>query len=292
MRPLALVVGDVINDVVVRCTEPVAVDSDTPAVIVRRAGGSGANQAAWLASRGTPVRFAGRVGAADASVHREALARFGVDARLAEDAGTPTGTIVVLVRADGGRTMFTDRGANLELAAADLPAELLTGAALLHVSGYALFAAGPRQAVQELQAAARAAGVVVSVDPASAGFLSGNVPAFLDWTGGSRICFPNLDEGRLLAGRQDPDEIVDALVEAYPVVALKLGPAGALIGSRDGARVRVASAATSVIDSTGAGDAFAAGFLDAWLAEEELSGCAQAAVDLAAAALGRLGGRP
>jgi sugar/nucleoside kinase (ribokinase family) len=188
MRPI-VVVGDVIDDVIVRPRGPVAPDSDTPAEIVRRPGGSGANVAAWLAHLGAPVRFAARVGAGDHDLP-------GVENRLAIDTERPTGTIVVLV--DGGnRAMFTDRGANEALRGDDLPPELLDGAVLLHVSGYTLFAPGPRAAALTLIDAAVQRDIPVSVDCASASFLR-DAPDFAEWIRPATICFANEEEAEVL----------------------------------------------------------------------------------------------
>ena len=122
-------------------------------------GGSGANQAAWLAHIGLPTRLAARVGAADADRHRAALVADGVDARLGEDTDAGTGNIVVIVGSDNTRSMFTDRGANRRLGAGDLDPGLLDGMDHLHVSGYALVEAPARLAISGLWAAAGANGL-------------------------------------------------------------------------------------------------------------------------------------
>ena len=292
-RPLVVVVGDVVNDIIVRPWGPVDVGTDTPSEIERSPGGSGANQAAWLAALHTKVRFAGRVGARDAAYHRAALEQLGVDTWLASDHEMATGTIVVLVSPDGERSMFTDRGANRGLRAADLPERLLDDAILLHVSGYQLFEPGTRSAVRHLWATALDAGIATSVDPASlAGLREVGRQSFLEWTSGARLVFPNLDEGRLLTGRDEPDAIVAALLESYPVVALKLGAAGALVAAADGRRIPVTAQPAEVVDSTGAGDAFCAGFLTPWVCGVDLEQCALDAVKAAARAAGHLGARP
>ena len=161
-----LVVGDVMDDLVVRPLGPLVPRSDTPAHMERHPGGSGANTAAWLGVLGAEVRFAGRVGLADLRRHARALEACGVDARLAGDARTPTGSIVVLAH---DRSMFTDRGANLALGRDDLPDDLLEGVDHVHVSGYSLLEEGPRSAVLDLVARA---GVPWSVDPASPAFVA------------------------------------------------------------------------------------------------------------------------
>jgi len=290
---VVVVVGDVINDIIVRPRRPVEVGTDTPSNIESSPGGSGANQAAWIGVLQTSVRFAGRVGAADAAYHRQALEQLGVDTWLAVDHDLATGTIVVLVSPDGERSMFTDRGANRRLEVTDLPTRLLENARLLHVSAYQLFEASSRSAVCQLWAAAREAGVPVSVDPASlAGLRDVGRESFFEWTSGARIVFPNLDEGRFLTGCEDPDAIVAALLETYAIAALKLGPAGALVGAADGLRVAVSAQSGQVLDSTGAGDAFCAGFIAAWARGSDLDECATGAVATAARAIGQVGGRP
>ncbi len=290
---VVVVVGDVINDIIVRPRGPVDVGTDTPSEIERSPGGSGANQAAWLATLGTAVRFAARVGAPDADYHRAALGQLGVDAWLAPDDEVATGTIVVLVSPDGERSMFTDRGANRGLKAADLPTRLLDGAGLLHVSGYQLFEPATRSVVRRLWASALEAGIPTSVDPASlAGLREVGRQSFLEWTSGAQLVFPNLDEGRLLTGHDEPNAIVAALLETYSVVALKLGAAGAIVAAADGRRVPVDAQPAEVVDSTGAGDAFCAGFLARWMSGGELGECALHAVQAAATATGQVGARP
>jgi sugar/nucleoside kinase (ribokinase family) len=290
---LALIVGDVMNDVVVRPHGPMAVGTDTPSEVVHSPGGSGSNQAAWLASLGGRVRFAGRVGAIDAGLHREALEALGVEVRLAVDHERATGSVVALVGPDGERSMFTDRGANLALDSEDLPLDLLEGAALLHVSGYLLFAAPSRAAVSVLWAAAAGAGLARSVDPAStAGLREIGSECFFSSTEGAELLFPNLDEGRLLAGAHEPEEIMSRLTSRYPVVALKLGRAGALVGSSAGELIQVEAPQVEVADSTGSGDAFCAGFLAAWLAGAGLEESSHRAVAASSLSVNQLGARP
>ncbi|MFI0354844.1 carbohydrate kinase family protein [Actinomadura sp. 9N407] len=287
-----LVVGDVIDDIVVRPLRGVTADSDTPSAITACPGGSGANQAAWLGVLGTDVRFAGRAGAADVDAHTAALAAAGVDARLAADPGTATGRIVVL--AEGGRRdMYTDRGANLNLSPADLPDDLLDGVRLLHVSGYSLFHPGVRDAVGGLMRRARERGVDTSVDPGSAAFLAHTgAEAFRAWARGARLIFPNLDEGRQLTGEHAPSDVAAALATDHAVVALKLGADGVLIAAGDGTRFRLPSPPAEVVDPTGAGDAFCAGFLTAWASDRSLEDCAGSGLAAAASAIAAVGARP
>lgn len=287
-----LVVGDVINDVVVRPDGVPIADTDTPAAVEAVPGGSGANQAAWLAALGVATRLAARAGATDAHLHRAALLAAGVDVRLGEDPDLPTGSIVILVDADGNRTMFTDRGANRALATRDLGDELLDAMTHLHVSGYALLESEPRAAVARLWNAAGAAGLTRSADPGSAGFLSTLGPdVFLAAVDGADLLFPNRAEARLLAGTDDAHRAALQLANSFPLIVLKEGKDGVLLAV-GGDVQRVPARPVTVADPTGSGDAFAAGFLAAWLAGAGQQAAAAAGVDAATRALQHVGGRP
>jgi sugar/nucleoside kinase (ribokinase family) len=291
--PRVLVCGDVINDILVQAPGPLVRGDDNPAVIVTRPGGSAANQAAWMAALGLDVVFAGRAGARDADFHRQELARFGVEPHLAADESAPTGSIVVLVGSDGERTMITDRGANLRLQPADVPAVLLDGVALLHLTGYSFFEPAPRQVALGLIAAARDHGIPYTIDPGSAAFLERLEPgAFLRWTRGAAVCFPNRDEAAVLAGRGDDVAMTAFLVRHYGVVVVKLGADGAMLAAADSPPVRLGAPPAVVRDTTGAGDAFCAGFLRTWLLGGDPAAATASGFTAAAAAVSVLGGRP
>ncbi|MGH8987749.1 MAG: carbohydrate kinase family protein [Acidimicrobiales bacterium] len=289
---VVVVVGDVMNDVVVRALGPFEAGSDTGSEIRRSPGGSGANQAAWLATLGVPVRFYGRAGVSDLGEHAAALLRSGVDARLAADLELPTGSIVVLVEEGGERSMYTDRGANTRLGDADLPADL-RGVAHLHVSGYALFDPGTRPAVAGLVARAIGERVPVSTDPSSVSYLREMDPErFLALTAGAETIFPNAAEAGLLTGRRDVHEAAQVLAESYPTVVVKLGRDGALLARRGAPPVRVDALCVTVVDTTGAGDAFCAGYLAARWGGAGPEQAVHAAVGASAQVTARMGGRP
>lgn len=292
MPPAVLVVGDVFTDILVRPDGPVDHGTDRRAAITLAPGGSGANQAAWLAAEGLAVRFAGRVGAADHAQQAAALRAHGVEPRLAADPGRATGMIVALLSPDGERSFLTDRGANDGLQPADLPPALLDSVRLFHVSGYSLFTPGPRAAVLGLAAEAGRRGIPVSVDAASAGFLREVGPArFLDWTRGFALCIANAAEAALLSGSADPAGQLAVLASHYPAAVVKRGAAGAEAVDATG-RCAVPAAPTRAIDTTGAGDAFLAAFLAATLAGLDLRRRLERAVTAGTAAIGHLGGRP
>jgi sugar/nucleoside kinase (ribokinase family) len=294
-----VVCGDVINDVLVKPAGEITPGSDTPATIRACPGGAAAGQAAWMAHLGAQVSFAGRVGARDAGYHRRELASFGVDAHLAEDDQAGTGTIVIMVAPDGERTMFTDRGANLRLRRSDLPASLLDGAAVLHLTGYTFFEPALLEVALWLLGQARSRGMAITIDPASAAFLARMEPgAFLRWTGGAAVCFPNRDEAAVLAGEADPVTMAARLTRHYGLVLLKLGADGCLLAVPGEAPVPIPAYPVQARDSTGAGDAFCGAFMSRWLAcgpdaqLADLMAAAEFAARIAASVVTRLGGRP
>ena len=263
--PRVVVVGDVCTDVVALLDGEPAPGSDRPATIVQRGGGAGANVAAHLARLGTPVALAGCVGddLPGRALSRE-LADDGVTLALRTVPGAATGTIVSLVEPGGERSMLADRGANLALRPDDVP--LPGPGGHLHLSGYTLLHPGPRRAGLAALAAAVAAGCTVSIDPASCGPLSGyGVDRWLTDTAAATLLLPNADEARLLTGCADPAAAARALAARHPVAVVSLGADGALWAAGDELVHRPAHP-TTVVDTTGAGDAFAAGLLTAWLA--------------------------
>lgn len=287
-----VVLGDVMVDVVARLHGPLASGSDAPARISFHGGGSAANVAAWLAAAGREPLLVGRVGddARGAGARRELVAA-GVDARLTIDPERPTGTCIVLVAPDGERTMAPDPGANDRLAVADLPDELPAAGGHLHVSGYALLRPGSRAAARSAIERARGGGMSVSVDPSSAALLSAE---FLDLAEGAQLLLPNAVEARVLSGEDDPERAALLLAGRFPEVVLKLGAAGALwcAGERV---VRVgahAMPAAGGLDTTGAGDAFAAGLIAARIGGAAPEEALAAGCRLAATAVAGAGARP
>ncbi len=281
-----VVAGDVMRDVVATLAAPVAHGSDTPAAIAERGGGAGANVAAWLARAGAPVTLIGRVGDDPAGrAAADGLRAEGVDLRLSVDPELPTGTCIVLVEPGGERTMLPDPGANAALVAEPLPA----GAIHLHVAGYALLRPGSRAAARALIAAARDAGATVSVDPSSAAPLAA-APRFLDWVAGADLLLPNRDEAAVLTGVAEPEGAARALCAEVGEVVVTLGAGGALWSDGD-AVLHVPAFPVPGADSTGAGDAFAAGLLAARAAGAGPADALRAGCALASRAVARVGAR-
>lgn len=293
--PRTLVVGDIVTDVLAMLSAAPTPGSDTPAVIRVTGGGQAANTAAWLAWQGAPVTLVGRVGDDDAGRSRVAeLEQLGVRCAVPRCPKAATGTIVVLVH-DGERTMITERGANLLLTPADVTGALAAApdAAHLHLSGYTLLDAGSRDAGRHALAAARAAGLTTSVDAASAAPLRRlGVEQFLSWVRDVDLLLANRDEASVLTGSTDAGTQARALARVARNAVVKRGPDGAIWAGRDGTLIESAARHVPVVDVTGAGDAFAAGLLAAWVPGAEPTEALRCAAELAAVAVTRVGARP
>jgi sugar/nucleoside kinase (ribokinase family) len=246
---LVCCLGDLVLDVVVRLQQPLARGADATSHITIEPGGQGANVAAWVAALGGRSRWIGKRGLDDGGVLAATrLASYGVElvGPTVADGG---GIIVSLVDTDGERSMCPDRGAATDLRPDEIDASWLAGADWLHISSYALFLEPVRSAALHAAELARAAGARVSVDLASwSGIRDVGVEPFraLLERLEPQVAFANRDESRLLGG-------------PLPGVAWieKHGADGC---SFDGDE-RAALPVERVVDTTGAGDALAAGWL-------------------------------
>src|SRR6201996_2623843 len=290
-----VVIGDLMTDTVAHGLLPLARGSDTPAKVTTHGGGSGANVAAWLGADGADVAFIGRRGADIAGRNRDMeLMGYSVDARLVMDPERPTGTCVVMVTHKGERTMLSDPGANAALSPDDLPPDLFVPGAHLHVSGYTLLSEGARAAGLAAIDYARRTNMTASVDAASSAPLErvGAEP-FLELSAGAVLLFVNSAQAKVLTGRDDPEQAARVLTAWYPHVAVKLGADGALFYANGRPPIRVpAPPVERVTDGTGAGDAFIAGFIPAWLDKKPPGEALSSGCRLASHAMGLVGARP
>jgi sugar/nucleoside kinase (ribokinase family) len=258
-------IGDLLLDVIVRLEGPIAPDTDTYGRTSVGAGGQAANVAAWAAALGGRGRFLGKR-ALDAAGR---LAAEELGSRGVEIAGPEvekgTGTVVSLAAPDGSRTMLSDRGVAPDFAPEELDAAWLDGCDWLHVPGYSLV----RHPIAA--AASKAAGLVerVSVDASSTAAI----------------------------GEVGPELFREAVLDLAPSVVFATEAEAELIGALDGATMVVkrgaggcrvneddfAALPTEVVDTTGAGDAFAAGFL---------LGGAELALQAAARCVSQMGAMP
>ena len=272
-----VVLGDVIEDIIVISDSARQLNTDNPSEISSKPGGSGANFAVWLASLGVEVELVARVGASDRARLTNYFETKFVIAKLEPDEKLHTGKIVVLVEGNN-RTFFTDRGANEGLTAKSAD---LSKTDVLYLSGYAVMSMGI-QRTQELIEKAGSVGVLVAVDPGSKSFISQfGAAEFLEAISGSDFIFPNADEYELLSRHAN-------LQELFPEVIVTSGEDGAeVLGIAKSPAFEV-----EVVDSTGAGDAFAAKYLAQRLAGLEVEDALRDANAFAAQAVTKPGGQP
>ena len=245
---LVCTVGDLTLDVLVRLADPLSVEGDTNAEIRIAPGGQAANVAAWAAALGARARFVGKRGEDEAG----RLVCAGLEATgvvVLGPAEGRNGVICSLVSPDGSRSMAADRGAAAAIRPEEIEAAWLEGCDHLFVSGYALLFEPTRSAALLAVELGRAQGAAVSVDLATWSTIrSAGVAEFREAV--TRVApdaiFANESEAEIFGAPQDPT-----------LGILKRGDRGCAFGDDE----RSALPVTRVVDTTGAGDALAAGWI-------------------------------
>ena len=266
-RPRIVVVGDLVVDVVIRPDRALEHGSDVPGRIFLTQGGSAANAARWLGRLGATsslVAAVGRDAAGRALV--EAVRSDRVTAHVLRVAGARTGRIGVVITPDGERSFVQDRAAALQLGPSDLKPTWFSRADAVHLPIYSLLDEPLGLAGRKAIELGRAAGAAISLDLASIGPLLARgrrAARSLIAEIAPDILFATASEAEALLGRY----AVEGLLDASMVAVVKRGSQGATVLAREGdrrLRFEVATTPVAATDTTGAGDAFDAGFLVGW----------------------------
>jgi sugar/nucleoside kinase (ribokinase family) len=266
-RPRVIAVGDLVVDVVLAPATELEIGTDVPGRVMLRQGGSATTTARWLARGGARVALIAAVGRDAAG---RALVRTirgdGVTPHVARVTGHSTGRVGVFVAPGGERSFVQDRGAALRLSPENMLETWFASAELVHIPTYSLLDHPLGDAGKRAAELAHAAGALVTVDLSSAGpLLAIGRQAAIEVVRGAQpdLLFAAGIEARALATTDE------ALLDVAPIVVLKRGSQGVTIIFRDGTathELNVAVKAVAASDTTGAGDAFDAGFILGWLA--------------------------
>lgn len=287
-----LCIGDAALDVIVKMQTELHVGSDTASQVSMHGGGAAANTATWLAELGHSVYFSCQLG--DDAAGRAIAAEFdqwGIDYRKEFLTNEKTGVVVVLVNNQGERTMFPDSGANSGIDERNLPP--LVGFDAAFLSGYSLFNRLSTPGVLRMISLLKEAHIPLIFDPASVGTMTSfghdrvlEVLPLMD------IAIMNDDEARYIAKSESLEKALEFLTSMIPIVVIKTGSTGAVGQIRDETLIHASTGATAAIDTTGAGDAFAAGFIPRWLQTHDLLESMKAGNEVARRCVAIIGARP
>jgi len=295
MSAKVLCIGDVMLDVVTKIgalPSQINYGSDTPAQISTHGGGAAGNVASWLTRTGAQSTIVGHVGndSAGAALVSEFDALGVKHHNLVVEAGH-SGVVVVLVDPTGERTMFPDNGANSGLHLGDLPD--LDGFNAVYISGYSPLDPLSLPGIKEMISKIRATTIPIYFDPASVG---GMKEVALDevksWLPLMDVLLLNEEEAHYLTGTSDIDIALDQLLKDCQTVVIKRGSHGAIGKSRGSDSISVPAMSTTVVDTTGAGDSFAAGFISHFAVNMDLAQALVAGTEVAAHCVAIVGARP
>ncbi len=252
-------------------------------------GGSAMNAIRTLAALKRKTAFAGAVGRDEFGLRiRTRMEQLGITAKLVENERAATGSCVILVSEDGERTMNTNLGASRVYDESLVPSAEIAAARILHFCGYQWDTDQQKAAIRKAIETAKAHGTLISFDLADPFVVDRHRDELLEIiTNDADIVFCNREEAKLLY-RSTPEEAAQRIAASQAIAVVKLGADGAMICKND-QRYMVSAKPAHVVDTTAAGDMFAAGFLYGFLSDCSLPRCGAIAAHLAADVISRMG---
>lgn len=291
------VLGDFAWDVLVRPNSPLLPGGDVFGEITIAPGGCAANTAVWAVRCGLQTFFIGKIGSDRFGLMaRENLEQEKVDAHLVLADTHHTASVAVWINQEGERSTVFSQGADYYLLASELPVRKIKRTNHLHLTAWSIFSDPPRTTAYHAAGLVKEMGGTISLDPASFQMIAQvgkersieyfkNIPVDL--------FFPNLAEGKLLSGEDQPEKVIRKLAKLFPspIIILKLGADGVLI-RQDEQTTHIKAVVDSIIDSTGAGDSFAGAFLAKYLTGVPPVQAGAFAVKISSWVVNHVGARP
>ena len=279
-------VGDVMQDILISFKDQIAYGSDTQSQIKMQGGGSATNSACWAATQNVSVGLVARIGDDQTGkLIREGLIHPNLSLNLIETPNSRSGSCAILIDAQGERTMFPDPGANLFLSPDDVPTDWIKTAEIIHISAYSLLRKNTQNSIKEIILNAKQQNLKISIDVASSqplidndGFNALSQLAPFDYL------FANKDEAEVLGDISKIKLLCHNLI-------LKQGSKESIWLSNN-QELKDIPEKTKVVDSIGAGDAFAAGFLTSVIKKEPAANILKIANNLGSHAVKISGARP
>lgn len=279
-------------DVSVVIDSEIYIEGDTQAIISTQGGGAAANVATWLASLGSEVFLCSRVGDdPNGQFLHSDLDHYGVRHSDQRFKGEKSGVVVILVNELGERTMFPDSGANSGLCITDLPP--LDNFNAAYLSGYALINPKSRKNVMEMIGRLKEHRIPIVLDPGTVGALR-NVSADLlgEWLALADLLILNEEEALYLGNDINLERALVNLSTSTPLVVVKRGEKGVVAIFEAAGIVEIPAEVVNVIDTTGAGDSFTAGFIFSWFGASDLKMALKQGISLASICISNIGARP
>ncbi len=256
--------------------------------IVKNPGGSAANVMSTLAKLGSKTSFTGKHGDdEDGWSYMKILEKDGVNPLSIVDQQEATGRLLSLITPDKDRTFVVFRGASAELHPNRLDSKIITSHDIVHMEGYLIIKS--ELVLEKIFEEAKN----VSFDLAAADIIKQTRPLLIQLMQKKNpyVLFANLLEGRAFTQKENPNDILDSMLKYAENAVLTLGEEGVLVKTATGEEHKEPAIKTTLVDTTGAGDSFSAGFLHEFLKNKDIKKATKLGTQIASSVISELGAR-